>query len=512
MERRYPGPVTHLCGRRLPEEGTPAGYAALIDGWNLHVPLPRRLAFVLPDRRRHDPDPAWLIFPDSYRPDPTLEGHLTFALKYEGLDLAVLKRLFAATGPEQIEAWVRSEPTGSYSRRVWFLYEWLFEVQLDLPQARGGRYVPVIDPELQYAAKPRSVTRQRVHDNLPGTPQFAPLVYRTEQIEAYRALDLPERAREVVAAVSPDILHRTAAFLLLKDSRSSYIIEGESPPETRAQRWGRAIGEAGRHPLDRDEFLRLQSIVLGDAKFVELGFRSEGGFVGSHDRGTRVPIPEHISARPEDISSLVEGLIDFDNGRGKELDPVLAATLLAFGFVYIHPFADGNGRVHRYLIHHVLTERGFNPSGLIFPVSSAILEAIDRYREVLESYSRRLLPVIAWRPTADFNVEVTNDTADFYRYFDATPHVAFLWSCIEKTIEEDLPRETDFLRRYDMFERCVSAIVEMPDRTTDLLFRFLEQNGGRLSKRARGKEFAALTDREVKGIEGVWGEVFGEEE
>ncbi|HIP51694.1 MAG TPA: hypothetical protein EYG94_06355 [Campylobacterales bacterium] len=32
--------------------------------------------------------------------------------------------------------------------------------------------------------------------------------------------------------------------------------------------------------------------------------------------------------------------------------------MIAFSFVYIHPLEDGNGRIHRYLIHHVLAERG----------------------------------------------------------------------------------------------------------------------------------------------------------
>jgi Fic family protein len=97
------------------------------------------------------------------------------------------------------------------------------------------------------------------------------------------------------------------------------------------------------------------------------------------------------------------------------------AAALAFGFVFTHPFEDGNGRIHRYLIHHVLGRRGFNPPGLVFPVSSAILNDIDRYRRVLEAYSIRVLTVVEWEPTAQGNVRVLNDTGDFYRYFDATP-------------------------------------------------------------------------------------------
>lgn len=76
------------------------------------------------------------------------------------------------------------------------------------------------------------------------------------------------------------------------------------------------------------------------------------------------------------------------------LDAVIAAAVLAFGFVYVHPFVDGNGRLHRYLIHHVLAERGYNPASLVFPVSAAILERIDEYRAVLEDYSKRLMQVI----------------------------------------------------------------------------------------------------------------------
>ena len=100
--------------------------------------------------------------------------------------------------------------------------------------------------------------RHRVKNNLPGTPAFCPLVFRTKALEEFTAMDLAARARHAVAEVPKDILSRTAAFLLLKDSRSSYAIEGERPPQDRIQRWGRAIGEAGRHPVSLEELLRLQ--------------------------------------------------------------------------------------------------------------------------------------------------------------------------------------------------------------------------------------------------------------
>lgn len=507
VQNHFSGPVTVFHERRLPVRGTPAGYAALIDTYGLHVPLPRTLS-AIGERHRIIEEGGWRIYTPRHAPEATLEAHLTFALKYEGLDLAVLKRLFRATGAGPIEAIVNAAPTGSYARRVWFLYEWLTGERLNLPDAERGAYAEIVNPDQQYAGAGQTSSRHRVKNNLPGTPDFCPLVFRTESLERFIAMDLQARAQEVVAAVPRDLLARTAAFLLLKDSRSSFAIEGERPPQDRIQRWGRAIGEAGKQPIDLDELLRLQRIVIGDARFVHMGLRAEGGFVGEHDRDTRMPIPDHISARHEDLQALVAGMTAFDSGTVQQLDPVIAAAVLAFGFVYTHPFEDGNGRLHRYLIHHVLTERGFNPTGVVFPVSAAILERIDDYRRVLEDYSARLLPLVEWQATDNGNVQVLNDTGDFYRFFDATPQTEFLFECVQKTIEHDLPEEAEFLRRYDAFRSRLGMVVDMPDRLSDLLFRFLNQNGGKLSQRAREKEFAALTDEEASRIEGIYDEIF----
>lgn len=502
-QHHFSGPVTVFHELALPERATPAGYAALIDAYSLRVPLPRILS-ATGEHHRISNGSGWRILTPRHAPSADLEGHLTFALKYEGIDLAVLKRLFATVAPAEIEAIVRSKPTGSYSRRIWFLYEWLLDRRLDLPGAHQGSYIPVVDPVLQWATPGENSPRHRVRNNLPGTPEFCPLVFRSKALEQFVTMDIARRAQETVASVPRDILARTAAFLLLKDSRSSFAIEGERPPHDRIQRWGRAIGEAGRRPLQLDELLRLQAMVIGDARFVRLGLRVEGGFVGEHDRDSRLPIPDHISACPQDLQSLIDGMVAFDHGAAQNLDAVIAAAVLAFGFIYIHPFIDGNGRIHRFLIHHVLAQRGFNPAGVVFPVSATILARIDQYLATLEGYSRRLLPMIDWKPTADGNVNVLNDTADFYRFFDATPHAEFLYACVKQTVEEDLPRETEFLKRYDQFRGRLEAMVDMPDRTIDLLFRFLHQNEGRLSVRAREKEFGQLTEAEVSAVEAAY--------
>lgn len=272
--RPFPGPVAVFQDRRLPETVVPAGYSALIDAYGLAVPLPRTLS-AIGRRHRVVVDAGWRVMTPRHAPRPTLEGHLTFALKYEGLDLAVLKRLFLAAGPAAIAELVRGSPTGSYARRIWFLHEWLTGTRLDLPDAEAGRYVPVLDPGLQWGTEGGSAPRYRVRNNLPGTPEFCPLVFRTEALERFVGLDLPRRARDIVADVPRDILARTAASLLLKDSRSSYAIEGERPPQDRIQRWGRAIAEAGRRPLDRlGRSLRHLFGLVGRPEAKAAGFRS----------------------------------------------------------------------------------------------------------------------------------------------------------------------------------------------------------------------------------------------
>jgi hypothetical protein len=504
--------VSDFRGKALPEAGEPAGYAALITRYELDLPSPPRMAAIA---GRHHPvsNEDWLMLTPRHRPDRSLGDQLTFAFRYEGVDLQVLSSLFETVPPEDIATLVRAAPTGGFARRLWFLYEWLTERQLDVPDPGKVRLIPVLDADQQYAlAEGEPSPRHKVLNNLPGSRAFCPLVRKAPELATYCEKALDERARAAMGRVRPDLMARAAAFLLLNDSKSSFAIEGERPTGQRAARWGQAIAQAGMVALSQAELDRLQRIVIGDARFVRLGLREEGGFVGVHDRDTNQPIPDHISARHEDLASLIEGVVAFAEraARGR-MDPIVTAACLAFGFVYIHPYVDGNGRLHRWLIHHALARAAFSPPGLVFPVSAVILRNIERYRTVLEAYSRPLLAHIEWRPTPDGNVVVLNDSARFYRYFDATAHAAFLYDCVEQTIEHDLPEEVGFLQAFDAFGQAVQQIVDMPMAQLELLHKFLDQNDGRLSQRARDREFAALTPGEIAGVEAAYVDAFAKD-
>lgn len=507
-------------GRALPEPGTPAGYAALVAEYDLRVPLPSRLAAVA---KRHRPVSTheWRMFSSGVALRKSLGGQLEFALKWEGISLPVLRALFRRIEAAEVAAIVRDKPTGAYSRRIWFLYEWLMEERLDLPDCGKVKAVPVVNPRLQFASESGPLSRRhRVRDNLPGTRRFCPMVRRTPRLDGYVGRRLGAEAQRVMGRTHSDIVRRAAAFLLLEDSKASFQIEGERPPHSRQLRWGQAIAEAGRRDPCVDELVRLQRIVIGDDRFVTPGLRTEGGWIGERDRITMDPIPVHISARPEDLRGLMQGLADYarlamaapsdpvaapSDPMAAPLDPVVAAAVLSFGFVYIHPFEDGNGRLHRWLIHHVLARAGYNPPNLVFPVSVPMLRRIAEYREVLSSYSAQVLPLVEWRATTGRNVEVLNDTGDYYRFFDATPHAEFLYKCVEETVTLDLPREVAYLEGCDEFSRRVqNEIADMPEKTVTLLASFLRQNNGTLSKRARTREFARLSPQEARVAEELY--------
>ena len=260
-----------------------------------------------------------------------------------------------------IEELVRNEPLSQFSRRIWFLYEWLMQKTLNLPNLKEGNYVSLLDGNLQYTiGKGDNSQRHRIRNNLPGTLNFCPLVNRSEKLEQYIKDDLSEKTTSLVRNIHKDVLLRTSAFLLLRDSKASFNIEGETPSNSRATRWGKVIGQAGRRPLSKYELIRLQQIVIENDRFIKMGFRKEGGFVGQHERITGEPIPEHISARWQDLDELLDALVKTDSKlEQSEFHPVLTAAMIAFGFVFSHPFVDGNGRIHRYLIHHILAKMKF---------------------------------------------------------------------------------------------------------------------------------------------------------
>ena len=100
-------------------------------------------------------------------------------------------------------------------------------------------------------------------------------------------------------------------------------------------------------------------------------------------------------------------------------------------------------------------------------------------------------------------MEVLNDTADLYRYFDCTDAAELLYACVGRTVEDDLPREIDYLRRHDEAIRRIVEAIEVPTRIAEHLVMFIRQNRGALPRKRRQRMFRELSDEEVNRVESI---------
>lgn len=480
----------------------PIGQVALHQKLRLPFTLPAVCSFIVPEARqtRQWGTEIEEYYPPPYKTDDSLQGNLRFALRHEPLDLRVISATLEAIGPDALADWVRSEPTGVFSRRVWFLYETLKGQTLDLESARSGNYVDMLDTKRHYVSTPVNSQRHRVRDNLLGSYYLCPIVRRTRRLENLVAAHLDRKVRELQMRYGPETLARAVNFLYTKETRSSFAIEGETPDWNREQRFVQTLHAASSfNPHDKGSFLTLQASIV-DPRYAATDWRNFQNFVGETTRqfGQNV---HFICPRPEDIPSLMQGWMTMaDRLIQSPLDPVIAAAIISFSFVFIHPFEDGNGRIHRFLVHSVLSKREFSPPGIIFPVSAAILRNRHLYDQTLETFSNSIMPAIEWSFTANSAIVVENDTRDLYRFFDATTQAEYLYERVEQAIEIDFIEELDFLAVYDGAFTALRRIVDMPDRRASLLIRLLLQNGGRLSQNKR-PQFEELTNNEVTRIE-----------
>jgi len=476
-------------------QSRPVGYQWLVDHYGLNcLPADRisRVAGVSAPRTKRDfvtgsGDTVTLqTFPWRYAKANTFQDHLELALKYEGINPGILKAVFQEVGPKAVEEYVRSTPTGQYAKRAWFFYEWLTGKQLDIQDLKISNNIDAVDPDEYYVAPPISSPRHRVINNVAGVPGYCPMFRRSEYIDSIIAKDLPRHLMVQLRQHSQDVLERTMNYLYAKESRTSHLIEREVPSAEKAARFVKLLREAGGEAPLTDEAVFAIQVTIIDEKRLHYGYgwRPVQGYV-SETRFEKQIIHE-IGAKPEDVPGLMHDLFAYmERLHGSNVPPIIQAAAVAFGFVFIHPLEDGNGRAHRYLIHHVLSREKYTPRDIIFPVSAAILNDQKRYEICLETFSKPLMRRVTYTKNKKGEMQVTTkNTADFYRYFNGTPIAEYLTRMIEKTAQEEVMQEIAFIELYDSIKTDVKAkLHNISDRDLDLAIKVIHQNGGKISKR-----------------------------
>lgn len=494
----------------------PLGYAWLTHHFNLgerYLPTESRLGSRM--RSTHNPDGSVLHeYPPHYAPDETLVGHLEFALKHDGVNLSLLREIFQLCGAEPVEDYVRAHPTSKYARLLSFYYELTTGKMLDENLTIGGNYIDALSPgEYAVSPLPRRNRRWRVMDNLLGDGRFCPTIRLTPEVAQGLAAPLQDELQGLVNDFPPELFQRASDYLYIKETRSTYGIEREAmPPVDRARRFVALLRSAGEETLAKllteTELVKRQNLIV-DPRYAVPTFRPDQNYVGEQRPNYSQRI-HYICPPPQFVPTLMEGL-SASAERAEGLHAIIRAALVAFGFVFIHPFEDGNGRLHRFLIHDLLHRDGFVAPGVMLPVSATMLRLMPDYDATLERYSRPLMSgLISYNLDDTGNLTVTNPEAveGYYRFPDLTLQVEYLVRTVGISIREDFAEELRFLRGYDNAREAVRGIVDIPDRKLDLLLRFLHQNQGRLAKGKRS-QFEELSDGEIARIETAFAEAFG---
>ena len=487
------------------------GYRWLAERYNVSAVQPFRAQSAIAGSRATVREGGYVreFYTPVARPANTLAGHLAFALKHEGIHLEFLARLFEVAPAADLEAWIAAEPTGQYARRAGFLYEYLTGRQLAFPGVATGNYVTALDEKTYLtASQPVNNPRWRVRDNLPGTRDYCPLVLRTARVRQAEQYDCAQHLADLEVEFGADVLQRSAIWLTIKESRASFAIEHEEQHVDRVRRFAAVMEQrCGQYeePLSEGALGALQAQILGP-RATRYGVRRSPVFVGEVDGFTEVV--HYIAPHWNDAPALLSGLREFAS-RTAGASALVRAAVLSFGFVYIHPMSDGNGRISRFLINDVLRRDQAIPAPFVLPVSATIISSIVNrrgYDQVLELFSRPLMRKYAeaWRFGAEqvaedgvhYNLQFDayQDALPAWRYPDMTDHVEYLAEVVQTTIEQEMRKEANYLRNLRMARERIKMVIEGPDGDIDRILRSVRDNGGKVSNKLL-REFPILADK-----------------
>ncbi|MGH2407576.1 MAG: Fic family protein [Candidatus Limnocylindrales bacterium] len=137
--------------------------------------------------------------------------------------------------------------------------------------------------------------------------------------------------------------------------------------------------------ITSDDIQALHGLLLRQSRQVHTAgrLRTEQNWIGGSDHSPRgaefIPPPEEM------VPGLLDDLADYLNRA--DLSVVVQAAVAHAQFETIHPFADGNGRVGRALIHVVFRRRGLS-SRFAPPISVVLAANGKRYVDGLNAYRR----------------------------------------------------------------------------------------------------------------------------
>lgn len=444
------------------------------------------------------------IIPGSRKQAETSFEHMVSAIKYQGIRLHFFAAIFQKVDVKALTAFIADKPNSKYNRVIWYLYEWLTEQKLDLNDLTKGNYIQLFEDEFYYTlTNGDKDKRTRVINNAIGTKDFCPTIRKTKEVKALEDIDVYQTAyaemQKVGDPLTADVLGRSINYLYTKETKSSNEIERETPDKHKMKRFLNAIKNVGLFELTKEKLIDLQNKIVEKNKQAN-DYRADEIYVGTTIyRSAGIDEDVHyIGALAKHVPSMMEGLLKTHERLmiDSTVPALIHATAISFGEVYIHPLDDGNGRIHRYLIHDVMKQREPEHK-FIIPISAAILKNQKQYDSVLETISRPILAMLDWELDSENSNKliVHNDIDYMYRYPDYTEHVKFVYDMMNKAISNELVEEIGLLVVFDAIKGAINDLTDIPNNTLDKITSIIINGGGKVSK-AKQKLVLSHIDQE----------------
>ena len=441
--------------------------------------------------------PDALLIPAKVAPkDEFPLSHLLFALKHEGINLQLLSQALRKIPAKDMLAAITESPTGAYIRIACFLWEAFNKQELKGAPTVTGVAANLFDPKKYITGPSIRNAKWRVDFNGLGSLDYCVTVERTERINSLLESNILQRANEFLSELGATASDRAMSWAYLSETKSSFEIEHETPSATKSEAFVELLKKAHlTTQLDEEYLVGLQNTAITNPLDRAINYRHQQNWLSSPLGGaagvTYIPPP------PEIVDDLMKGLVDFANAAPKQIDPLIAAAIVSFGFVFIHPFMDGNGRLSRFLFHHALCQSGALNNGLLLPVSIAMKRNEDLYLAALKSFSepaRKRWEVI-WIDGDEYQMTFKSDDS-LYRYWNATACVEFGLEMAKQALEKDLREETEFLTKYDLIYRAIDGQYDIRGKDLNTLVLTCMEQNGKISVNRR-KKFAATVPEEI---------------
>lgn len=415
-------------------------------------------------------------------------ANVLFALKHEGINLSILAQALPHIAVEDCIEALRAAPNGAYIRKACYLWEVFTGRDIPQPSPVRGTYITLFDPE-RYITRPGPRNpKWRVEFNGLGDFSYCAIVERTPELVRLLNHDILGKAKAFIAALPPVMMDRAINWAYLHETQDSFAIEREAPTEDKARRFIQLLRQAHeQQPLTEDYLVALQNATVANPLDLAVAFRHEQNHLGNGGQGatgvTYVPPAADL------CRELMESLMRFANEAPAQVDPLVVAGVISLGFVFLHPFMDGNGRLSRFLIHQTLCQSGALENGLLLPVSVAMKREERLYLETLTAYSRPIRDFwrVNWIDHERFDFEFRGSDA-VYRFWDATRSVVFTCQMAQRALEVELREETAFLEIYDVVYKAVDERFDVRGSDLASLVMMCLTNGGTVSNNRR-KQF-----------------------